>query len=506
MLFDAQDMDRGRFAREFDVCVVGSGPAGITLARALAAKDLAVALMEAGGLEPSAESQEFYVGDVTGFDYYAPDVSRLRCFGGSSVHWGGRCRPLDALDFAAQPGRLSGWPIGKADLDPYRAAANDILDLGPADFADPDPADPEAHLRRIVWKMSPPTRFAEKYRDALADDERIALVVNANLVDLRLDDTLATVTGAVFRSYRPDDPGFTVRAKRYALCLGGLENPRMLLNCRSQIPTGIGNANDLVGRYFCEHLHYHFGDVILERRLHGELSFAPTPEFMQAQGILAAGLFVGPRVRDFLSFPKEAARSAVCLTPFADRLARSVLHQPARCDTLGLGEYFARRHGEAGLQAVARMAIEQPLIHDSRVLLGPERDAFGLRRMQLDWRIDDQVRHTIRVGALTLASLVAEQGIGRVRLREWFLTDPLRLPPLDSGQGGVGGFHHMCTTRMSEDPAQGVVDRDCRVHGTENLYVGGSSVFASTGHANPTYTIVQLALRLGDHLDKDLHA
>ena len=256
MLHDVDTPEgRAAFARPFDVCVIGAGPAGITLARRLAGQGLEVALMEAGGTEWSEESQAIAVGESVGVTYPDLDVARLRYLGGSSGHWNGLCRPFDQADFEARPGNPdAGWPIGRADLDPYTADVHDILDLVPI------PAEGPAGdlvtgtgFQRLHYFRSAPTRFGEKYLDALTTAPRIALGIHANLVDLRLDDAHATVTGAVFKGYAPGDEGFAVSARAYALCCGGIENARLLLNFTSQVPAGIGNQNDVVGRYYNDH-------------------------------------------------------------------------------------------------------------------------------------------------------------------------------------------------------------------------------------------------------------
>ena len=236
--------------QSFDVCIAGAGPAGITLALALSAQGRRVLLLEAGGFEISPVSQDFYTGENVGLDYYDPFVSRLRYFGGTSNHWGGRCRPLDAHDFEPRPGLpLSGWPITKADLDPYAEAADAVLDLDPVATVSEGPTRPaDPDLRRIGYRHSP-VKFNARYRDEIVADPNILLVLNANLVDLRLDDARDRVTGAVVRGYDEGVAPVTVQAETFCICLGGLENARFLLNADSQVPGGIGNGADLVGRY-----------------------------------------------------------------------------------------------------------------------------------------------------------------------------------------------------------------------------------------------------------------
>jgi len=175
-----------------------------------------------------------------------------------------------------------------------------------------------------------------------------------------------------------------------------------------------------------------------------------------------------------------------------------------RCDMGGLADWRASRDPEANPWGRVVVNSEPALNPESRVTLADERDALGLRRIRLDWQtlpIDDR---TIHATTLAFAARLADQGEGRVRLYDTALSEtPIRATEPEQR---LNGWHQMCTTRMSDDPATGVVDRDCRVHGMQNLYVGGSSVFASPGFQNPTYTIVQLALRLGDHLAETIPA
>jgi choline dehydrogenase-like flavoprotein len=501
MILDFGGQERAALDRVFDVCVVGSGPAGITLARALAARGGTVALMEAGDREFSTESQDLYAGENAGLDYFPADVTRLRYFGGNSNHWGGRCRALDAHDFLPRPYHpLSGWPIGREDLDPYAEETDAILDLPPARALPDLPVEQaENRFAQVRFRFSPPTRFAEKYGDEIAASERIHLFLNANLVDLRLDADLATVAAAVFRSYRPGDPGASVRARHYCLCMGGLENPRFLLNARSQVPAGIGNGHDLVGRFFCEHPATEVGRILFEGAVPPGAGFAPSPAMLRANEVLNFNLLM---TTHGLSLRRELARSLACANRFTKRLAAEVLGRWLDCGTGGLAKFFRERRRDDYRTGSLKVIAEQALNRDSRVTLGATRDRFGHRTLVLDWRLGELDWRTMRLSAVAMGLHLAEQGIGRVQVADWLLADD---PEPAAGQI-TGLHHHMCTTRMSDDPRTGVVDRDCRVHGMSNLYIGGSSVFATVGHANPTYTIVQLALRLADHLGATLTA
>ena len=499
MIFHAAAFEPEWFAdRAFDVCVIGTGPAGLSVARQLARHGLSVALMEGGGTELSFESQEIYDGKNVGADYWPLNASRRRFLGGSSNCWGGWCRAFDAHDFdAVKHHPLSGWPIAKADLDPYAAETDEILDVGaaeelPASSFGSDTGD----FRQIDFRFSQERLLAPRFMAELRASPKIQLFLEANLVDLELDDRRRSVRHAIFRSFARPEP-FQIHAKAFALCLGGLENPRFLLNADRQIDGGIGNQHDLVGRFFNEHPHQNIGHVLLrEPMLHREF-YAPERPLMEKQEILSFALYFSP-VRQ-LSFTQELIRSAACNVDFIERLAEAVRGTDTRCYVGGLDDFLEQwRNPDIMLTGSLSIASEQALDRESRVRLGNDTDRFGMRRIELDWRYSELDFRTIKTAATAFGELLAESNIGRLKIADWLLDGAAVFPGPDTAQ--VGGPHHMCTTRMSDSPRQGVVDRDCRVHGMDNLFIGGSSVFATGGYANPTYTIVQLALRLGDHL------
>ncbi len=476
MIFDAESREDGWFRdRVFDVCIVGSGPAGITLARALARRGREVGLFEGGGRGPTPDSQDLYAGEVIGGRYSPLDQTRLRYFGGASNHWNGWTRQLDAWDFLPHPSNPhSGWPIGKADLDPFAAETDEILDLRP----EPAPAfgTDLSPLEPIAFTFSPPTRFRRKYGRELHQARTLRLYLNANLVGIGLDESRRRVTELRFKSFQREDD-FAVRGRCFVLCLGGIENPRALLNTPGGGQHALGNEHDLVGRNFCEHLHYGLGSILFKQPL-GLYHLGPKPAFLDSARINTFGLRL---VQDSLTPVQEAQ----CTSPDARKVAEVIGALP-----------------ECAVSGQLRIASEQALNPESRVRLIDAVDRFGWRRVALDWRLSDVDLRTVRTAALEAGKVFAKHDLGRIKLLPWVVDEGAAPPKI--GEDEVIGCHHMCTTRMSADPRHGVVDADCRLHAVENLYLGGSSVFATAGHSNPTYTIVQLALRLGEHLHSRL--
>jgi len=492
MLFDGEQREAGWFRDKiFDVCVIGSGPAGMSLALKLAERGWSVGLFEGGGFEPTRESSDIYKGRNVGTDYYPLEISRLRYFGGASNHWAGWCRNLESFDFEPHEDRPhSGWPIRKSDLDPYQSEAGAILDLGP-----PNPSfdlfgGDAGSLIRFEYRWSAPTRFGEKYRNDLSASAKIEVFLNTTLVDMNLTGGYRQVESAVFRSYAKPE-AFAVKARHFALCLGGLENPRFLLNANRQISVGIGNENDLVGRFFAEHMHFHVGRMFLSPELQREfpehLFFRSSPEFVQRNRTENFAIRLDGLVHEPDSMVSSMFRNTICSSTTLGRLAAAIQGSETLC-----------------FDGTVMVVAGQVLDPQSRVRLGNELDRFGSRRIELDWRLSELDKRTLYVAAAEFGKQLALRNVGRLRIHDWVLDRAATFPKI--GEDEVGGHHHMCTTRMSDDPRAGVVDRNCRVHSVDNLYVGGSSVFSTPGFANPTYTIVQLALRLADHLDSRLKA
>ena len=247
----------------YDFCIIGAGPAGITLALRLAGNGRRVVLLEGGGHEYSQKSQSLYKCPSTGLDDYAEET-RLRYLGGTSNHWAGRCRPFEPSDFAVGPPvRLPGWPIAFSEMERNLPAAMDILDLPPhsgfkAINASLDGADFEADR----FLLSPPTRFAQKYAKELNETEGLDVFINCNCVDLEFDSKtgrIATILVSDYELHRE-----RVTAKQFILATGAIENARQLLNSESLAAGGIVSKDGFVGKCFMEHLNVDLGTFILK--------------------------------------------------------------------------------------------------------------------------------------------------------------------------------------------------------------------------------------------------
>jgi len=455
-----------------DLCIIGAGPAGLTIARRFDETPLEVCLVESGGFEREPATDALHEGENVGHEY-SISGSRLRFFGGSSNHWEGLCAPLNELDFEKRdwvPG--SGWPITRAALDPYYERAHEILDLGAFQY-DPARIGPGAgsyarfdsgKLVTRLWRHSAPTRFGTKYRAQIEASKNITCLLHANAAEFSTTADGAKIRSLGLRSLAGDRA--TIKAKRYVLACGGLENPRILLS------NGLGNRHDVVGRYFLEHVHiFTTGTVV-------------TSATTDSRGTNGRWWEAYQRfTRDGTDFTP-----GVCLSPDAQRREK-LLNYAAMLPKAQSPEGVRPGHASVRLYVVA----EQSPNLESRVMLADSVDAVGMKRLRLQWKLAETERATVEKGAMLVAQELGRLGLARFTVDA--VMDASRWP-----SGVWGASHHMGTTRMSDDPATGVVDRDCRVHELENLYVAGSSVFPTGGYANPTLTIVALALRLAEHL------
>jgi len=516
-----------------DLCIIGAGAAGITLAERLARSGHAVCLLESGGLDFEAETQALYRGANLGMPYYDLDQSRLRFFGGTVAIWGGRCALLDPIDFEHRPWvPHSGWPIDRARLEPYYRQAHEQLELGAFNYDEAiwealgtaDPGFDTDRLDSVLWRFDEVhERFTAARRRALIESPTIRILLHANAVRLKAAANARTIDHVVVHPLGGSP--HPVRARHYVLACGAIENSRLLLVSNDVEPAGIGNSRDLVGRFFMEHPAGRIGKVETPQPF--ELWATFQKRFMRSGPPLAPALRLGDaaqRERQALNsistfkLQRDPSRGVALgnkiyhslvhsIAPsrrgraldHAYRAIRGWIHREVRNGI----ERFRARAGITGLYLITRG--EQAPNPDSRVLLSSECDTLGNPRADLDWQLSPIDKHTAKVFAETLDTELRRLGKGSVTLSEW-LHDPSPAWPVDLTVGNhpIANYHQLGGTRMSDDPATGVVDADCRVHGYANLHVAGGSVFPTGGWANPTLTILALALRLAEHLDDRL--
>lgn len=528
-----------------DLCVIGAGAAGIAIAHAFIGSALKVCLIESGGLAGEHRNQALYDGISIGPVPFDAGNSRMRVFGGSCNLWGGGCIPLSRHDMAKR-GWVphSGWPISYTDLEPYYARARgycqlDALDFVDGSFTSPTPRKPipfdDGKLVNQVFGKSP-VLFGDAYRRDLELAPNIDVLLHANLLELVPSANGDSVETAHIGSL--DGHRSIVRARHYVLACGGIENARLLLLSNSVIPAGLGNLHDVVGRYFMDHPCGKLGTLTgdaphrvtrpyeRERKKHQPPSFPEiglSHHYQRRHRVLSGRVHPfgveGPLPRGIRAL--RELRSAMNRPVFSEgalletRLSAAMRNGPAAEAVsapsslgltalklgLGIGDIArACLYKLADRPTVATSHIdlvgffEQAPNPDSRIILGMETDALGQRKVCVDWRLTALDHHTYRSAAAMCGSELAYASQGHFRLEPW-LTDHASTPPQVRGTA-----HHMGTTRMSDDPRTGVVDRHCKVHGIDNLHVAGSSVFPTGGWAFPTFTIVGLSLRLADKL------
>ncbi|NBB17382.1 GMC family oxidoreductase [Caulobacter sp. SLTY] len=508
-LIDAQALpDASRI--EADLIIVGGGLAGITIARQFLGTSVRIAVLEAGGRDIDMDAQEFYVGSATVRAPGNPDrelnnypvQSRTRVLGGSGMVWGGKCVPLDPSDFAERPWiPHSGWPITRQDLQPYYDRACDLLEIphfppnappaGPAIDVGPD----FFSAPRVFTRYSGGTDedAFDRFRTEFASAPNVDVYLHANVTRIGLNaagDRVETLDIACLNGRR-----HSTAAKSYILATGGIENVRLLLASNDRAPAGVGNGHDLVGRFFQAHVVYAVdGNAETEGSAIQLSPGQPTALYINLKRGGPQSVFAAT-----LEGQKRLNSGNFTCTLYAN--AGPPAPGGVAEETAAIGALAATLDGKAGqgrgpLVGCFLMAEHFPN-PDSRITLRPEKDALGLPHIHMDWTYSaadlDGLEHAVD----GLADALGARGKGR-----------LCWPGERSALVAIGNAsrHHMGATRMHPDPKRGVVDADSKVHGLANLHIAGSSVFPTSGIANPTLTLLALAIRLADHLKPQLGA
>jgi choline dehydrogenase-like flavoprotein len=530
MIIDAR-RDTPRRPLECDLCVIGAGAAGLTLATQLESPRRLICVLESGGRVISHTTQALLAGESDA-NYPPLQTTRAAALGGSTQVWSGWCRPLDANDFEHRVKiPHSGWPIKSAELQPYYVQAHEILQLGPYDY---DPATwervsgstrwplLEEQIATLLFRQSP-VRFGSAFAPELRKSAGIRIYLHANV--LRLEYSAQGNAVAAVEAVTLNGQKFEVRPRLTVLAAGGIENARLLL-LSNRPGRELGHVRSPIGRYFTEHgfvdgaifVPAHSNQMprlylqqrVLERQarqIDGEpgaprvarAALAVAAARQRKEGLLNCAIYFRPAYESHSAF--DSPRVQALLQAWDMLKGRAVPYRMLSRLAYAAGAphalacaMFSKRRAELHVPAHWRLRalFECAPDPDNRIELAEACDRLGRPLVRLYWRLRHiDLSSVVRTHALLDEALRRAQ-LGYLRLRneqtqEW--------------QSSVEpGKHHMGTTRMHDDPARGVVDRDCRVHGVENLFIAGSSVFPSAGFANPTLTIVALSLRLAAYL------
>lgn len=527
MFFDGRKLPDEKVFRT-DVCIVGGGASGITLALEFINAPIDVLLIESGGHKFDHRSQLLYQARNIGRPYYDMEFTKQRYFGGASNKWFGRSRPLDEIDFENRPWvKYSGWPFSRKELDPFYQRASSVCQL---DVYDYEPISWEADgreqlkfldsdLETKTFQFSPPTRFGQIYFEPIKNAKNIKSFLYSNATSISLNAQGTKVERVNFATLKGNR--FQVKAKHFILAASALENTRLLLISNDVQTNGIGNQHDLVGRFFMEHPHI-FECVLItpltpkQVRYYKILNYDTVStnlgnagalglkeKTIRREQILNASAFFVQRKRykvDDCYFSRGGLALAKVMDTLQHRnapglqflgyIGNAIKETKTIASIVGL---WFKGIANSNTYVTLRSQLETVPNPESRVILSDVKDRLGLPKLALNWQLTQQdLESYLRYRSLLFKSLKKAEIKLRILNHE---TDETGWPVTM-----MAAKHHMGTTRMHSNPKLGVVDSDCKVHGISNLFIAGSSVFPTSGQANPMLTIVALSIRLADHI------
>ena len=504
----AQHPVAGQARLDADVCVIGTGMGGTAVAEDLAARGVNVLAIEAGNEQPD---------DARAVDESTGTPLRLRRYravelGGGSNLWHGVCSPLDDVDFMTRSWIPdSGWPIARSDLVPYYERATAAMEIGSYRHFDFDTlSDGIDRARDIVFDTSVLSgklfqfrdralRLKPRWRD-LISTRKLRCLTDTRALELVCDEAGGRVSHVKIGA---GERRATVHARAFVVCAGALETPRLLLNSVSRHPAGIGNDRGVVGRYLLDHPAGHFQGLAFARMvrapLFSKLRIAPNVNLMMGL-TLSAALQAEHRLPNHYLFvrPRISARRVdpAFLTSLVGVRGLRDLKMKELLQLADPHVFYRVAVQRLGLPAFYRYAdlffmTEQMPSRDSFVALSQRRDSFGYPIARVNWKLSEADHAAFE----RFARLALERGLGGPSYRV-IAPDSFA----DWRERVSSAAHFLGTARMADDPSRGVVDRNLRVFGTENLFVCDGAVFPTAGSTNPSFTIFALGLRLAAHL------
>lgn len=529
MILDFENLDNDDMLQA-DVCIVGSGVAGLSLANEFLDTQLKVLILEGGGKKDELRSQKLYQSDVTGLEHDGVHNGRFRVYGGSSTRWGGQLMTSRKEDFEKKPYiAFSGWPVDKNDVEPYYARAQSIMRVNDMSYekklwkqlnVEPIAFDENKITYRFSkWANFKNRNLAKYIGPSCKSSANVNVLLHANAAEIILKDGAQSVKSIKIKSYKGKEAFVT--ATTFIICAGTIDTARLLLASRSVSAHGVGNNNDLVGRFFQDHISYRvarlkpaaskiFSDTFNPFYRTSTMHSCKLDMAAIMQDELACPHVMGHVVFDyseesgFYEFrrilravqskknPLPSPMGAWRMLRFVDDFFRLFV------GALVIGRRFSPKNSKSYLQLEA----EQVPSPDSRVSLSNELDELGMPKVILNWKLSGPEKEAMKQYVELFRVEWERLELGEAN---WDLSKDL----FEDGDAWLENcrdtFHQTGTTRMSVEPEDGVVDRDLKVHGIDNLYIGSCSVFPTGGTANPTLTMMALCMRLADKIKTIAH-
>ena len=510
MILDLMEYEHGDI--QSDICIIGGGAAGISIANEFNNSKFRTVILESGHLDYDSKIQELYDGEFTysgfGFKKNSPDVltaDRLRYFGGTTGHWGGMVAPFDDIDFENRPWvPNSGWPFNRNHLMPYYDRASRLLGIPKYTFEPVPNHDPtrkpvtfgEETINTKLF-LSADTgnklRFGDVFFEDFKNSKNIRLFLNATVFNVNVNQQAEFVESLSVARNSLNEKKVTIKAKVYVLSCGAIENARILLLSNSTCKEGLCNDNDLVGRYFQGHgytpdLKTYIHMLISDKKifdLYGLHKYKNTNAFgfltlspkLQQKNKLLNGYF---SINHWSLAAKDDNITTSMKSQYINILKKLGINSPA--------EWYSVNS--------VMLHEQEPNFHN-RVLLIDDRDWLNQRKVKVTSIISELQVRTMIDTFRVFGNILGEKFLGKVRIE----SDIKQL--FTNLEAGLAA-HHIGTTRMSKSKKTGVVDENCKSHSIDNLYIGGSSVFPTGSATNPTFTILAMSMRLADHLKNNV--
>lgn len=512
-----------------DICIVGGGAAGITLALEFCDQNFKVLIVESGEKKFTHRNQHLSSSKDIGIPSGSLMFSQRRQFGGTTVKWAGRCRPLDEIDFLQKKWiPYSGWPYQKKDLDPYYERSLKVFKLDELNYSifaeEPDgwfeDLSKRSDFTSKTFLVSSAINFALVYGPKIEKSSNIQIMLKANVTNINLDPSGEEVNSLTCRSVH--GKSFFVTSAVYILAAGAIESTRLLLSSDQVHKNGVGNQNDLVGRFYMDHAHFGSGafvDPVKKLNIRKEniqtfgknaqrsplyLALGLKEEYLLNNKMTnASGLLVHRnwnKIQDVYYSSVGVAFQSIYdilrhyIYPDIKFLIKNIIlllkHIPDLFQYLiNILISFMKKDTWVGIHS----QFEQVPNPESRIKLSSTKNEIGQANIIIDWKLNSQDIDNLKRYHVEMKANLEKMGLA------------INLFPIDYDDNGypkrlIPGKHHMGTTRMNNNPKLGVVDENCKIHGISNLFISSSSVFPTSGQANPTMTIVALAIKLADHI------